>query len=199
VGLSGAYFACGFAGYLALDELHVILGRLFPPRPIPNLVYYQSELLTGIIMAAIGLWIFFKKKRRPHGRLVTWIISKLTNMNLWFAFGIGAFISITSFPASIPYLVALGKYSTLRLNLSEVIGWILFYNLGYALPMILILAFYLKARRKIDFDHDTLHEHANTLNRHLTTWTMVGFGLLFMVDAGYYFTLGHALIKGRYF
>ncbi len=168
-------------------------------KPIPNPVYYQSEFLTGVFMAAIGLWFFYKKKRRPHGRLVTWIISKLKNMNIGFAFGIGTFISLTSFPGSIPYLVALGKYSSLQLNFPETAGWILFYNLGYALPMILILAAYLMARRKIDFDHDALHGHANQLNRHLTAWTMVGFGLLFMVDAGCYFTLGQALIKGRYF
>lgn len=200
VGLSGAYFICGFGGYFVLDQLRQLLNQLFPSyTSMPNAVYYQSEFLAGIIMMVIGLWFYFRKKKNQHGRVVTWIISKLKNMNIWFAFFIGVLVSVTSFPASIPYLVALGKYSTLNLSLPGVIGWILFYNIGYALPMILILAVYLYARRNIDFDHDTLHEHANRLNLHLTAWTMVGFGVLFMIDAGCFFTLGHALIKGRYF
>jgi hypothetical protein len=28
---------------------------------------------------------------------------------------------------------------------------------------------------------------------------LVGFGLFSMIDAGCYFTIGHALLKGRYF
>src|SRR5208282_1331853 len=146
-------------------------------------------------MVAIGIWFFYRKRKKPYGRVISWIISKLKNMNIWFAFSIGLFISVTSFPISIPYFIALGKYSTLALHLPGVIGWILFYNIGYALPMFLLLAIYLIARRSVDFDHDSLHEHANKLNLHLTTWTMVGFGILFMVDAGCYFAIGHALFK----
>lgn len=198
-GLSGTYFLCGFAGYFVINDLRLLLNKLIPTQTMANPVYYQSEFLTGVVMAAIGIWVFYRKRKKPYGRVISWIISKLKNMNIWFAFFIGLFISVTSFPISIPYLIALGKYSTFDLNLPGVIGWILFYNIVYASPMLLILAIYLVARRNIDFDHDTLHEHANKLNRHLTTWTMVGFGILFMVDAGCYFAIGHALFKGRYF
>ncbi|HXL72703.1 MAG TPA: hypothetical protein VN963_03675, partial [bacterium] len=73
------------------------------------------------------------------------------------------------------------------------------YNVGYALPMILILLVYLMVRRDTEDYHDTLHEKAKMLNLHLTTWTLVGFGLFSMIDAGCYFALGHALLKERYF
>ncbi len=199
-GLSGAYFVCGLAGYLALDELRQFLSRFFPSQDaLPNSLYYQTEFLMGLIMVGLGFWYFYRKKRAKPGRALQWFLSKLRNMNSWFAFGLGLFISVTSFPSSPPYLIALGKYSALHLDFPAATGWILFYNLGYALPMILILGVYLVARREMGVDHDRLHEHANRLNAHLTAWTMVGFGLFFMIDAGCFFALGQALIKGRYF
>jgi cytochrome c biogenesis protein CcdA len=120
-------------------------------------------------------------------------------MNGAFAFGIGVFISVTSFPVSLPYIIALGKYSALHAGLFTASGYILLYNIGYALPMILVAIVYLIARRGIDDFHDTLHEKAKMLNVHLTTWTLAGFGIFSMIDAGCYFVVGHALIKGRYF
>jgi cytochrome c biogenesis protein CcdA len=120
-------------------------------------------------------------------------------MNSWVALGLGAFISVTSFPASPPYLLALGRYSALHLDLPAATGFILFYNLVYASPMILILAFYLAARRDSLEYHDSLHEKAKMLNVHLTAWTMAGFGIFSLVDAGCYFAFGHALLKDRVF
>ena len=47
-GLGGAYFACGLAGYLALDQLRFFLKRFFPSQAdMPNPVYYQSEFLLA--------------------------------------------------------------------------------------------------------------------------------------------------------
>jgi len=198
-GLSGSYFLCGFAGYFVVDDLRNLVNKLLPTQTMANPPYYLSEFLTGVVMVVIGVWYFYRKRGKPHGRMMTWVISKLLNMNVWFALAIGVFISVSSFPASLPYIIALGKYASLQLGIPAVIGWILFYNLGYALPMLLILGIYLIARRNIDFDHDTLHEHARKLNLHLTTWTMVVFGVFFMIDAACFFTIGHALIKGRYF
>jgi cytochrome c biogenesis protein CcdA len=199
-GLSGAYIACGIGGYLALDELRQFLSEHFPSQTaLPNSTYYQSEFLMGLVMVALGFWYFYRKQPAKKGRVWNWFLTKLRNMNIWFACGLGIFISVTSFPSSFQYILALSRYSTLHLDFPAVTGWILFYNFGYALPMILIGAVYLAARRKMGDDHDKLHEHANRLNVHLTAWTMAGFGLFSMIDAGCYFAIGHALVKGRYF
>lgn len=199
-GLSGAYFACGIAGYLALDELRVFLSRFFPDNSaIPNPLYYQSEFLIGLIMVAVGIWFYFRKEKARPGRAENFILLKLRTMNSLFAFWLGVFLSVTSFPISVPYLVVLGGYSALHLDLLAVIGWVLLYNIGYASPMILILFVYLFARRDTDDYKDTLHEKASRLNVHLTTWVLVGFGLFSMIDAGCYFVFGQALLKGRYF
>jgi len=200
-GLIGAYFACGFAGYLTLDQLRVFLNKFIPNSAnLSNPGYYQSEFIMGVIMAAIGLWYYNSKKQpRPQGRAENMILAKLRTMNAMFAFGIGIFVSVTSFPVSVPYIIALGKYAAMHVTLQAPSGFILLYNFGYALPMLLILVLYLIARRGADDIKDTMHEKARMLNVHLTTWSFAGFGLFAMVDAGCYFVIGHALIKGRYF
>jgi cytochrome c biogenesis protein CcdA len=199
-GLSGAYFVCGLGGYLALDQLRQLISQLLPSQEaIPNPLYYQSEFLTGVVMIGIGVWYFYRKKNRGWTGKENWIISKLRQMNVYFAFGIGLFISVTSFPISIPYLIVLGRYSSLHLSFPTVTGFILLYNLGYALPMVLILGLYLFFRQKTYDFHEILHEKAKMLNVQLTTWTMIGFGIFSMIDAGCYFALGHALLKERYF
>ena len=198
IGLAGVYFLCGFGGYYALDALREIISRMFPYKNVPNRVYYQSEFFSGLILTAIGLWTFFRKKRAPRNRLIQWLLTKLIHMNGLFAFCIGGFISLVSFPGSIPYFLALTQYSALHLAVPGVLAYILFYNLIYASPMLLILGLYLYFREDTREYHDSLHEHARRLNLHLTTWTFVGFGLFAMLDAALFFTVGQAMIK-RYF
>jgi cytochrome c biogenesis protein CcdA len=199
-GLSGAYCACGICGYLALDQVRALLSKFIPSiSGVSNPAYYQSEFLTGVIMTGLGVWYFRKKKQDRPGRAQNMILAKLKSMNGYFAFGIGVFISITSFPVSIPYLIALGKYTTMHLGLFAAFGYIALYNFGYALPMVLALVVYLIMRAGANDFHDTLHAKADALNRHLTTWTLAGFGIFSIVDSGCYFALGRALVKGRYF
>jgi len=198
-GLSGAYVACGIGGYLAIDQLRTFLAKYFlTTANMSNVHYYQVEFICGIAMAIFGIWYFHKKRHAPPDRTQNMIVSKLKSMNGFLAFCIGAFISISSFPVSIPYIIALGKYSTLHLSFIAAIENILLYNIGYALPMIVILIIYLYARRKTNDLSDTLQEKTRVLNIHLTTWTLVGVGIFSMIDAGYYFTIGQALVKGRF-
>ncbi len=199
-GLSGAYFACGVAGYVTLDKLRIFLGRFFPSTDsMSNPNYYRMEFLLGLLMMFFGIWYYYRRKQGKQDRTENMILLRLQTMNSKFAFWMGVFISVTSFPVSIPYLIALGKYSSLHPGLPVATGYILLYNIGYALPMILVLFVYLIARGGVDDYKDTMHEKAKMLNVRLTTWTLVGFGLFSMIDAGCYFAIGHALLKGRYF
>ena len=199
-GLSGAYIACGIGGYFAIDRLNRILGRyLLSTAGMSNSNYYQSELISGIIMTVIGIWYYRKKRYAPPGHSHNIIISKLRSMNSLSAFGIGVIISVTSFPVAVPYIAALGKYSVLHTGTPAALGNILIYNLGYALPMIVILAVYLYARSGTEDLSDALHEKARVLNVKLTTWAFAGIGVFSTADALCYFIAGHAIVKGRYF
>jgi cytochrome c biogenesis protein CcdA len=200
LGLSGMYFLCGVGGFMALEQLTIFLSKYFPSTGSmsdPN--YYLMEFASGTLMMVIGLWYYRKKRYAPANRSQNLFISKLRSMNSLPALGIGALISLTSFPVSIPYLFALGKYSSLHMSLAVASGNILLYNIGYALPMLVILPVYLYARGKTEDITDTLHEKTRMLNVQLTTWTLVAVGLFSMIDSGCYYIIGHALIKGRFF
>lgn len=106
---------------------------------------------------------------------------------------------MTSFPTAVPYLVALARFSALHFNVPQAAGYICLYNIGYLSPMVLIGLVYLMVRRRAEVQGDDMHEKARLLNFHFTGWTLAGFGLFSMIDAGCYFVMGHALLKGRYF
>lgn len=200
-GLCGAYFACGVGGYLALDQLRIFLGSyaFLSTANIPNAVYYRSELISGVIMTLIGVWYYRRKRHAPPDRAQNLIVSRLRSMNGLWAFGLGAFISITSFPVAVPYIIALGKYAALHLDIRAAIGTILLYNFGYALPMLAVFMVYLYACHRTEDLTDTLQEKTRVLNVQLTTWAWAGVGIFSMIDALCYFILGHALVNGRYF
>ena len=199
-GLSLAYLACGIVGYLFIDQLVVFLGKYFPSTAnMSNTHYYQWEFFIGLAMTVFGVWYFYKKRHAPPSPSQNMLVASLKSMNSILAFCLGAFISVSSFPVSLPYIVALGKYSILHLKLTAVIGNILLYNIGYALPMIVILIIYLFVRRGVYNLSGSLQEKTHVLNIHLTTWTLVGVGVFSMIDAAWYFALGHALVNGRYF
>jgi len=199
-GLSGAYFACGVGGFLAIDQLQVFLSKYIPSTAnISNILYYQSEFMSGIVMTIIGVWYFRKNRHTSVSRTQNMVVAKLKSMNGIFAFFLGTFISASSFPVAIPYIMALGKYATLHLDVHAAIGNILLYNICYALPMLVILMVYLYARKRTDDLNETLHERTRVLNVQLTTWAWAGVGIFSMMDALCYFIIGHALVKGRFF
>jgi cytochrome c biogenesis protein CcdA len=200
IGLSGSYIVCGIVGYLLLDQLHVFLSKYFPSTAnMSNTHYYEFEFVTGLIMTAFGFWYYHKKRNAPPGRTQNILVARLKSMSAWSTFLIGIIISVSSFPVSIPYIVALGKYASLNLSRTAAIGYILLYNLGYALPMLIVLIIYFFVRKRTEGLNDILQEKTRVLNVQLTTWALAGVGIFSMIDAGLYFIIGQALVKGRYF
>jgi len=198
-GLTGSYILCGVAGYLALDQMNAFIGKYFSTRNLSDVQYYLFEFISGIAMTIFGIWYYRNKRNKPPSRTQNIIVSKLKSITPALAFLIGVIISVSSFPVSVPYIIALGKYATLHMSFPAVMGHILLYNTGYAFPMIVILIIYLYARKRTVDVTDTLHEKTRILNIQLTTWVLIIVGIFSMIDSGSYYVIGHALLKGRYF
>lgn len=199
-GFSGAYFICGLLGFLALDSLRSFISKYFPSTEnIPDNLYYQSEILSGLIMLVIGIWYYMKKKNAPPGRSQNFIVSKLKSVNWIVSFFTGMVISLSLFPLSIPYLMTLGKYTSLHMNLPTAGLYIFFYNICYDIPMFIVLAIYLYARYTKDSAPGVQHERIRLLNVRLTAWTLAGVGILSIADAAFYYMFGHGLLRGRLF
>lgn len=198
-GLSGSYFVCGIAGFIMLDSLSEFISRYFPStEKLSNANYYLSEIITGAALIAIGVWYFYKKRHAPPGRTQNFIVSRLIAMNSFLAASIGVFMSVTSFPLSVPYILSLKKYTSIGCDIFVAIRYIFLYNVGYAFPMIIIFLIYIYILRGKENINDTLHEKTRVLNVQLTTWAFVGFGVFSIVDAAFYYLTGHALVNGRF-
>jgi hypothetical protein len=65
--------------------------------------------------------------------------------------------------------------------------------------MIVAFIIYLVVRKRTEDLNGTLQEKTRVLNVQLTTWALAGVGIFSMIDAGLYFIIGQALVKGRYF
>ena len=200
-GLSGAYLLCGCGGYLAFERLQIFLAHYFPSSAkLSDAAYYQTELISGLIMTLIGLWYWRKYRKAPPSASQNLMVARFKTMTAPFAALLGALISVSSFPVAIPYLLALGKYVSAGLSRSAALANILLYNFGYALPMLVALGFYLFVSRRSSGDlNAALSERTRVLNVRLTTLAWAGVGVFSLLDAASYFLLGRALVKGRYF
>jgi len=197
-GVSGTYIICGVVGCQLFGHLQEILKRLSLTPDMSDLSYHQTELFGGLAMALLGIW-YFRRHRAPGTALAEdRLMARFGSAGSGPLFALGAFVSITTFPVSIPYLLALGKYAALRLSVLGSLRYILVYNLGYAFPMLALLAAYLLRRQNLSKLPETVtREKVRRLNVHLTSWTLVATGALAIVDSGSFLMLGHALIKGR--
>jgi len=198
VGVSGTYIACGVVGCQIFGRLQGVLKRssLLPDLSDGN--YYRMELFGGLVMALLGIW-YFRRHRAPGTALAEdRLMARFGSAGSGALFALGAFVSITTFPVSVPYLLALGKYAALHLGVLGSLRYILLYNMGYALPMFVLLAAYLLRRQKLSKHPEAVaREKVRRLNVHLTSWTLAATGGLAIVDSSSFLMLGHALIKGR--
>jgi len=200
-GLFAAYFACGIAGYLALDQLNAFVSNYvsFKGR-MSDYTYYRTQIVMGLIFAAMGIIYFRYKKKSTRPEMENLLISRFSHMNGWIACMIGVMISVTGFPLSLPYIAVLEKFALLKMSMQEVVSGIALYNLFYALPMIVVLGIYLftGAAGKEDIEN-RLNERARKLNVNLTSAMFVLLGLISIADALFYFVHGQPIFKNRYF
>ncbi len=200
-GLITVYFACGLFGYLALDQLSAFVSALAPAHGgLSDTAYYRAQIFAGIVFAAIGVIYYAKKRNSKKPAMENILISRLKNMNAHVAFVIGAVISVTGFPLSLPYIAALGKFAFLKMNMPEVVASVLLYNISYALPMlaILIIYFFTGAAGRENME-GRLNERAAKLNLRLTSIMFVALGLLSIADSIVFFLTRHPIFKDRFF
>ena len=121
----------------------------------------------GIILFISGpVYLLFirTRKKQKENRFAS-IISRIRPPA---AFIIGAFISLTSFPVSLPYITAIEKIAVSVNGKILQSCYILLYNLVYILPVLLPFIAYLVLRGGIEGIEKKLHFHIARLNVILT-------------------------------
>lgn len=197
VGIVGAYFACGVAGLVFIDQLNALV-KLFVPDlgRVGDTAYYQAELAMGLVLTVAGPgWEWYRRRSRRPPLENRWI-AVLKRVTWPVALVVGALVSSTSFPAALPYVAALEKIAAAHLPTNVGVAWVAFYNLVYALPLVVPFGLFVVLREAV---LPQLHAHAPSFNRWLTIGMLSAWGVFSVADAGWYWTTGHALMPNRFF
>ncbi len=198
-GTSLAYFACGLVFVYHRDEVNAWLAQFFPNlNAIPDPSYYGLQLAFGALFLVLGIVYAFRSQKQGLSPMFQKLSHLVRFINPWTAFALGAFLSVTGFPFSVPYLGALEKLGQAYGPQGALPG-ILYYNFIYAVPILIPLAVYLLLRNHVSDIEAKLHFHTPRWGALVNSWLTAVFGLVFMVDSTVYFALGHALLPSRFF
>ena len=179
LGHTVAYLSFGIGLAFAFEAISV---RLSNPMPMD----YGLGLLIGLLL----LWVAWlsrgsENKKQPESR-----VTAVTPLK---AFGIGAVINIIGLPFALPYFAALDQILKADLTVADSIIVIVGYNLGYALPFLLVpvLAYLMGERSRPVLA--TINEKVNKISAFILPFMLVLVGLALLLDAMLYFVRGAGL------
>ncbi len=179
LGHTTAYLSFGIALAFAFET---ITERLANPQPFD----FGLGLLVGLLL----LWAAWRSTRRNPQKDSAPRVERLT---IFKAFGIGAVINAVGLPFALPYFAAIDQILKANLSIADSAMVLAGYNLGYALPFLIVpgLALVLgEASRPV-------LARINEKVDHVSTWLMplmlALVGLLLVADAILYFALGKGL------
>jgi len=179
LGHTAAYLSFGIGLAFAFEAISV---RLSNPVPMD----YGLGLLVGLLL----LWVAWlsrgsEKKKQPESR-----VTAVTPLK---AFGIGAVINIIGLPFALPYFAALDQILKADLTVADSIIVIVGYNLGYALPFLLVpaLAYLMGERSRPVLAR--INEKVDKVSAYLMPIMLTLVGCVLVLDAVLYFVRGEGL------
>ena len=179
LGHTVAYLSFGIGLTFAFEAISV---RLSNPMPMD----YGLGLLVGLLL----LWVAWlsrgsEKKKQPE--------SQVTAVTPLKAFGIGAVINIIGLPFALPYFAALDQILKADLTVADSIIVIVGYNLGYALPFLLVpvLAYLMGERSRPVLAR--INEKVDKVSAYLMPVMLTLVGCVLVLDAVLYFVRGEGL------
>ena len=151
-----AFTAAVFFGYLIYGFIIIQIFKTFAQFTSSFSFYYIKGLaIFAMILGALNIKDYFDYKpggiatempmfMRPHAKL---LIKKITSPTG--AFFIGILVTIFLLPCTIgPYIIAAGLLS--EIGLLQTLPWLLYYNIVFILPMLLIVGIVYKGFAKVE-------------------------------------------------
>lgn len=120
-----AYFAAGIAVALGLEQIADYLAN-------PSWIDYLIGLALGLLL----LWVAWPRASKPEQKKPeqTGTVTPLS------AFGTGAIVNFVGIPFALPYFAAVDQILKADLATTEAVLLLVGYNLGYALPFLIVPA-----------------------------------------------------------
>jgi len=179
LGHTASYLVFGIALAFAFET---IAARLANPEPMD----FGLGLLVGVLL----LWVAWRSRGGEKQKKDESKEERLTALK---AFGIGAVINIVGLPFALPYFAALDQILKANLSVADSAMVISGYNLGYALPFLVVpaLAYLMGERSRPVLAR--INEKVDRVSAILMPFMLAALGVVLVVDAVLYFIRGNGL------
>jgi len=179
LGHTASYLAFGIALAFAFET---IAGRLTNPKPV--------DFGVGLLVGTLLLWVAWQSRGGKKQEKTETRVKQLTPLK---AFGIGAIINIVGLPFALPYFAALDQILKADLAVSDSVMVLAGYNLGYALPFLVVPALALALGEGARPVLARLNERVDRVGAFLMPVMLGLVGVALVLDAILYFTRGDGL------
>ncbi len=181
LGHTVAYFAAGVALAIGIEA---ITDRLMNPKPVD----FSIEAVLGVALLAAGVAM-------ARGRKAEAPLEDEQGMGPIGSFVLGAVVNLIGIPFAIPYFAAIAQILKADLAWTPSLSVLLLYNLLYALPFALVIAARMIFGKKADAPLQRLNERIDRMGEVLTPFLLIVLGVLFLLDAGWFFFRGRPLYE----
>jgi cytochrome c biogenesis protein CcdA len=181
LGVGLTYFLCGLLLHLGFSSVFDYLQNF-----LVSTWGYVTRALLGVILVVISLWLYYKKSETTT-KTPTAIHPAAT-----FIFGVTS--TVSDMPTAFPYLVALERINTTHPDLITTLFLLLYYNILYALPALILLFSYLIAKRYAATIIDNIKLFFQRWMKPVTVVALSIFGVLLLADSGAFFVSGDGLL-----
>ena len=191
-GFGFAYFAFGVMVVLGAGNLIAQVSGWFSEwfsNPPPVLYVLQLALAAGLFYYFFRQW---RKQPNPAAaaapsRSVRWAATPAA------AFALGAALNASELPTAFPYLAALERVTASRVIAVEAVVALLIYAVIFVLPLILILALYLRLRERAAPAIERISGGVERWSGRLLAWGALLVGLAIVADSALFFMRGDGL------
>jgi cytochrome c biogenesis protein CcdA len=179
LGHTASYLLFGITLAFAFEA---ISQRIANPKPMD----YGIGLVIGFLL----LWVAWKSRGGTGDKSKS---AGTTGLTPFKAFGIGAVINLVGLPFALPYFAALDQLLKADLSVTSSITVIVIYNIGYALPFLIVpaLAYTLGERSRPVLA--TINDKVDRASAILMPLMLGIVGVILVVDAAMYFLSGKGL------
>jgi cytochrome c biogenesis protein CcdA len=180
-GVGVTYFICGLLVHLGFSSVFDYIQNF-----LASTWGYVVRALLGIVLVVTSLWLYYRKSG-ANTKTPTAIYPVAT-----FIFGFTS--TLSDMPTAFPYLVALERVSAANTNLIPTLFLLLYYNILYTLPALILLFSYLLAKRHAAAIIETIKTFFQRWMKPVTIVAFCVFGFLLLVDSSTFFISGTGLL-----
>jgi cytochrome c biogenesis protein CcdA len=181
LGVGVTYFVCGLLIHFGFSSVFDYVQNF-----LASTWGYVIRALLGVILVVTSLWLYYKKSE------TTTKTPAVIHPAATFVFGFTS--TISDMPTAFPYLVGLERISSANTDLITTLFLLLYYNILYALPALILLFSYLLARKHAATVIDNIRVFFQRWMKPVSVVALSIFGVLLLLDSGAFFVSGDGFL-----